>query len=110
MKIKSLLKSTWFLTNGLIVLGGVLSAVLLYMNENIQNPDLRAAYDSYYSHLLAFASLLLFITSGLFMIIRREIPRLGLPSIKGRTAVAMGIFLTFIICAALVWYLMSLFI
>jgi hypothetical protein len=79
------------------------------MGENIHDPVIRTAYDNFYSHIFVFVGLSLLIISGVFMIVRREIPRLGLPNIKGRIAIAMGILWLITCCAALIWYLLELF-
>jgi len=51
----------------------------------------NASKQSTFMYLLLLLSQFLFCLSGILSIIRREIPRLGLPSIKGLSAIIIGI-------------------
>jgi hypothetical protein len=88
VKMKKFFSSTAFLVNGMYIIGVVVMfigawALLQIFGENVP--------EKYYAGLFSFV-VVFWITGGVFTIRRREIPRWGLPGIKGKIAIVIGCF------------------
>lgn len=64
--------------------------------------------ESTFGDLCILFSLFLFSFSGVLAIIRKEVPRLGLPSIKGWVAVVEGVFFVIVTTIAMLVFLIEM--
>lgn len=84
--IKMFFTSTLFLTIGFFIIGFIIIFGGVWLGSHVYSEKIP---DRYLNTVMAIG-LPCFMLSCLFVIIRKEIPRLGLPSIRGGFAVFQG--------------------
>jgi hypothetical protein len=100
---KKLLTSTGFLTLGFWIIGLIVTFVggFLAQRVPVQNGQ------DWYLDLALSMGLPWFMLGCIFVVLRKEVPRLGLPAIKGNFAVFQGV-LGLIIISAVEFYIIYL--
>mgnify|MGYP000870047468 FL=1 len=83
-----------------------IAGLLIVLNILVRGGNLSK--ESTFGDLCILLSLFLFSLSGVLVIIRKEVPRLGLPSIKGWVAVVEGVFFVIITTIAMLVFLVEL--
>lgn len=83
-----------------------IAAFLIVLNVLVRGGDLSK--ESTFGDLCILLSLFLFSLSGVLVIIRKEVPRFGLPSIKGWVAVVEGVFFVIVTTIAMLTFLVEL--
>jgi hypothetical protein len=86
-RLKNILNSTLFLTIGLEVISGV----ILFFGAFVLQWIFGKHYPEIYLMILIAIANLFFLFCCFFVVVRKEMPRPGLPSIKGFWAVLQGV-------------------
>ncbi len=85
--LRSMLASTMFLTNGLWLVG----ITILFGGFALVNRMYPSNIPDIYLGIIIIIGFPWLITGCIFVILRKEIPRFGLPSIKGTWAITQGL-------------------